>query len=66
MEALHGFPPCPICDEQLHLRHMPDKGETPWYCKKCGTQWETPDIIEALNQIEDLACVLATEAVDAE
>ena len=50
--VIKGFPPCPICFEILSLRGMPDVGESRWYCKSCGTQWDTPDLIKAMNMEE--------------
>lgn len=55
VEELHGFPPCPMCDQQLSLRPMPDSKETYWHCTLCLTQWETPDLIEALNDNLEIA-----------
>ena len=49
IKVLTGFPPCPFCDSSLDLRQMPDYGETRWHCPKCGTQWETGELISALN-----------------
>ena len=63
IEVLTGAPPCPMCTAILKMRSMPDVGEGHWYCR-CGTEWETPDLIVALNQIEELACVLATAEAD--
>jgi len=66
IEVLHGTPPCPECNRLLHLRSMPDAGETYWHCTGCGTQWSTPDLIIALNDVEDYACVVAMERADLE
>ena len=66
MEVIEGFPDCPECDALLHLREMPDAGETRWYCPKCNTQWDTPELIEALDFNETVACVMATERADNE
>lgn len=66
IETIAGFPPCPICDEVLKLRSMPDAGEKHWHCPACKTEWDVLELIEALNQIEELACVLATGRVDDE
>lgn len=60
IEVICGFPPCPMCDKQLSLRNMPDEGETYWHCTRCGTQWRTPDLIEALNQVLELAIAMGT------
>ena len=51
--VIEGYPSCPECHRRLHLRSMPDAGESRWYCDAvplgCGTQWETADLIQALN-----------------
>lgn len=49
IDTIKGFPPCPMCFELLSLRSMPGLNETHWHCKHCGTQWATPDLIQALN-----------------
>lgn len=64
MDALHGYPPCPVCDQQLKLRSMPDFGETYWHCATCGTEWGTPDLIEALEQNEEIEILAELRRLD--
>ena len=64
IEVLHGNPPCPQCNKLLSLRPMPDYKETYWHCTGCDTQWTTPDLITALNDVADLTCVMATKRAD--
>ena len=57
ISCLQGTPSCPDCGTVLVLRPMPhwdkvrDKIESRWYCpnESCNDQWETGDLIEAIN-----------------
>jgi phage terminase large subunit GpA-like protein len=49
---IHAGIVCPACGVlKLHLRSMPDFGETYWYCPTCG-DWKTPDLDNALDELE--------------
>ncbi len=50
-----------------HLREvdgLTGYGGEGWYCKGCGTEWNITDLLEAMNEVEQLACVLATVDAD--
>ncbi len=53
--VIRGFPPCPLCNKVLSLRHMPGYHETHWHCTGCGTQWEVIDLIKAINDVIELS-----------
>ena len=52
---IRGIPPCPMCSTLLTMRPMPGLGESYWYCRECGTEWDTGDLIQVLNDNQELA-----------
>lgn len=49
IEYLTDWSSCPVCGDTLKLRPTPDFGETYWHCVSCLTQWDTFDLIDAIN-----------------